>query len=81
MTKRTKKPLTLAQAKAVNPFVTSLYAGMPMQHLGTVDRSMAIRTFTAHECRVALKLPRLGNVVTLALERRLRALEKEKANR
>lgn len=79
MKKRTKKPLSLAQAQAANPFVTGLYCGMPMQHIGTVDRSQAIESFDARQCRAALKLPKLGKVVTAALERRLRALEKARS--
>lgn len=58
-----------------NPFYAGTYFGSPSFIIDAPSRVEAAKSFTAPECRRALKLPGLQKNVIAALERRLRCFE------
>ena len=68
---------SLQKARKINPFVTSCYNGRWMGNVGADDRLDALQNFNLDECLVALKLEGLQKTVRVALERRIRKLEKK----
>ena len=64
-------------AQKINPFITSYYNGRWTGSVGADDRLDALQNFNLDECLVALKLEGLQKTVRVALERRIRKLEKK----
>lgn len=63
----------------MNPFETGqVYAGHRLQTMSADDRIARVNTFSAEQCRAALTVPDLQKTVRTAVERRLRALDKER---
>ena len=62
----------------MNPFETGqIYNGHRLQHCGVDDRIACVKEFDFAQCRAALALPDLQKTVRVAVERRLRALQRD----
>ena len=62
-----------------NPFATGTrYFGIEQQWTDAESRRRHVKTFSMEQCRAALKLSDLQRTVRMAIERRMRALEKNK---
>ena len=62
---------------ARNPFLTPEY-GPGVQTTAAADRITKVKDFNTAQCRAALKVSDLQATVRQAIERRLRALSKER---
>jgi len=62
-----------------DPFYVGRFSGHDSFTVDAQGRLDAVKQFTAAECRAALKLTGLQKTVRLAVERRLRRLEKTAA--
>ena len=60
-----------------HPFYAATYNGRDCHHFTAADRLLALQRFTREQCLAALELDDLQKTVRVALERRLRKLEKE----
>ena len=58
-----------------NPFFASRYFGHDSFYVDAESRLDKVKSFTAAECRAALKLTDLQKAVRLAIERRLKRLK------
>ncbi len=62
----------------MNPFETGqIYNGHRLQHCDAHDRITCVKEFDLAKCRAALALPDLQKTVRVAVERRLRALQRD----
>jgi len=59
-----------------NPFLTHCYNGQWAGDVCAQDRLQAVRGFDLEQCRSALRVAGLQKSVRMALERRLRKLER-----
>lgn len=64
-----------------NPFYSGTYDGHHCYAQSVDDRRDMIRRFTTEECHQALRLADLQRSVVIAIDRRLKQLEKDHATR
>lgn len=63
----------------LSPFAASKYGDMQLYHYSATDRLHAVKSFNLEQCKAALELTDLQKTVRVAVERRMRKLEKEAA--